>query len=992
MKKQILLFILMLMPLMASASTKINGIYYNLNSTNKVAEVTTLFGPAIDCEVCPIPSYTGELVIPKTVTYGGVTYSVTSIGYDAFSGCSGLTSVTIPNGVTSIGSSAFYGCSGLTSVTIPNSVTSIGAGAFVYCEGLTSVTIPNSVTSIGSSSFLCCYNLSTIQVEQGNIVYDSRENCNAIIKTENNELITGCKNSIIPNSVTSIGVGAFVYCEGLTSITIPNSVTSIGNEAFSGCSGLTSVTIPSSVTSIGAWAFSGCSGLTSVTIPSSVTSIGAWAFSGCSGLTSVTIPSSVTSIGESAFSGCSGLTSVTIPNSVTSIGKEAFSGCNNLEKVTFHCKEIWGWFSGNTSIKEIVIGDEVTSINYGAFSGCSGLTSVAIPNSVTNIGGNVFSSCSGLTSVTIPNSVTSIGQEAFYGCSGLSSVTIPNSVTSIGSSAFYGCFFSSNSFNNNSTLWSSNYWGATICDRETEDGLLIKDKAVVKCRTWATSATIPNSVTSIGDYAFSGCSCLTSITIPNSVTSIGSSAFSGCKNLSTVKIGNGIETIGSKAFAQCPEIKEVYCYAKEVPTISSDTFKDSYYVKFATLYVPEESVDLYKASAWSQFGNIEPLANGILFADDAVEALCLAKWDTNGDGKFGLDEAAAVTSLGSVFANNTDIISFDELQYFTGLTSIGEQAFYYCSNLTSVVIPESVKTIGNRAFYVCSGLKSLHIPASVTSIEDRAFAYCSGLETIKVDENNQYYDSRNNCNALIQTNTNTLLVGCKNSVIPESVTIIAEGAFRGCTELTSMEIPEGVTTIGASAFRGCTGLTSVTLPSTITSIGNYAFSAFDEVYNLTSVTVGMTNPVAMTSEVFPNRANSILYVPKGSRSAYKAANYWKEFKNIVELENGEPAKCETPTITIIASGKIKVECATEGATCFTNITASNAEPLTDSEINLSTPLTVYTITAYATADGYADSDVATATFRWEKTEGDMNGDGQVNISDVIQLVNIILQQ
>ena len=192
--------------------------------------------------------------------------SVTSIGISAFLKCTGLTSVTIPNSVTSIGGSAFSACSGLTSVTIPNSVTSIGNSAFYNCSGLTSVTIGNGVTSIGSSAFQNCSGLTSIIVENGNTVYDSRNDCNAIIETATNTLIAGCQNTIIPNSVTSIGNSAFAYCSGLTSVTIPNSVTSIGYEAFYGCSGLTSVTIGNGVTSIGISAFAYCSGLTSVHI------------------------------------------------------------------------------------------------------------------------------------------------------------------------------------------------------------------------------------------------------------------------------------------------------------------------------------------------------------------------------------------------------------------------------------------------------------------------------------------------------------------------------------------------------------------------------------------------------------------------------------------------------------------------------------------------------------------------------------------------------
>lgn len=202
--------------------------------------------------------YTGNVVIPESVTYNGKTYSVTSIG-----------------------GAAFYNCPTLTSVNISNSVTSIGGSVLGYCSSLTSIVI-----------------------ESGNTTYDSRDNCNAIIETSTNTLIAGCMNTTIPNSVTSIGEGAFYGCSGLTSVTIPNSVTSIGYSAFQGCSGLTSVTIPNSVTIIDSWVFYGCTGLTSVTIPNSVTEIEQQAFQDCSGLTSVTIPNSVTRIGSWAFHYC----------------------------------------------------------------------------------------------------------------------------------------------------------------------------------------------------------------------------------------------------------------------------------------------------------------------------------------------------------------------------------------------------------------------------------------------------------------------------------------------------------------------------------------------------------------------------------------------------------------------------------------------------------------------------------------------------------------
>ena len=405
---------------------KVDGIYYNINGNEAIVTSGT-------------SQYYGDVVIPAAVTYNGTTYSITAIGERAFENCHSLMSVSIPNSVNAIKNIAFWGCSGLTSIIIPNSVTTIGERAFYGCSGLTIMT-----------------------VDSGNPKYDSRNNCNAIIETSSNVLTAGCKGTVIPNTVTSIGYSAFGGCHDLTSMTIPSSVTAIRNCAFEDCSSLTNVTIPNSITSIGGYVFDNCNGLTSIVVEGGnprydsrdncnaiIETASNTLKTGCQ---STVIPNTVTAIGDYAFRGCLGLTSIDIPNSVLSIGRDAFHGCRSLKSVTF--------------------GNSLTTIDYYAFDYCRSLKSVTIPSSVTSIGIGVFNSCDSLASITvesgnpiydsrnncnaiietsnitlvvgckntvIPDSVTSISGWAFDGCSGLTSITIPKTVTYIGSSAFFDC-------------------------------------------------------------------------------------------------------------------------------------------------------------------------------------------------------------------------------------------------------------------------------------------------------------------------------------------------------------------------------------------------------------------------------------------------------------------------------------------------------------------------------------------------------------------------
>ena len=639
----------------------VGGINYNVTSGNEV-------------EVAPYNRrYSGDIVIPETVNYDGTVFSVTAIGNEAFSKCYGLTSIVIPNTVKRIGRYAFYRteiksvtignsvtnieymafreCDNLTSVTIPNSVTTIdneafescdrlvsvvfgnnvatiGTAAFNGCSALTSITIPKSVATIGGTAFGGCNALSSIAVEPGNPVFDSRDNCNAIIETSANILISGCKSTIIPNGVVEIGYAAF-HNIGITSIDIPNSVTNIGDGAFSKCSSLTSIVIPNSVTRIGASAFQDCSMLTSIVIPNSVTDFYYGVFDGCTSLTTIIvepgnplidsrdncnaiiltssnrlflgckgtiIPNSVTTIGDASFSGCTGLTTITIPNSVTSIDAGAFSGCTGLTSIT--------------------IPTSVTNIGVGAFYNCSSLTSIIIPNSVTTIENQTFQNCNSLTSVTIPNSVTSIGNYAFADCSTLNSVVIPNSVTTIGNSVFSKCI--------------------GLKDVTIGNGLTSTGQYTFSDCSGLTTVTIGNCVTSIGSSAFSRCTSLSSVTIPNSVTEIENDAFNRCESLTSLTIGSSVSKIGSNVFFGSA-LSHITSLATVPPYCTGATFND---INKSTcrLSVPEGSVDAYKAAnEWKDFYNIDGEATGIESMTKNADAKAIESiYDLNGQLQQGL--------------------------------------------------------------------------------------------------------------------------------------------------------------------------------------------------------------------------------------------------------------------------------------------------------------------------------------------------------------------
>ena len=786
--------------------------------------------------------------------------SVTTIGKNAFNGCNNLTSVTIGDSVTTIGNYAFDDCDNLTSITIPDSVTTIGDSAFEGCDNLTSVTIGDSVTTIGKNAFSSCHNLTSVTIGRsvtcigewafmnafldsdihlrGVYIYDIAAWCNIVfaseaasplvfagklylIKDDSCVLITNC---VVKNCAAD-GTMTYSQQHKYTSAVTPPTATEDGYTTYtcSTCGNIYTETIVPTAFTVTAdnramVGYKGRDGETLV-IPAVFESNGTWyrvatigifSFYNCSNLTSVTIPNSVITIDYCAFDGCTNLTNVTIPDSVTTIGSYAFARCN--------------------------------------------ITSVMIPNSVLTIYKEAFAWCPNLTSVTISNSVTSIGEWAFQYCSSLTSVTIGNSVTSIGNQAFHNCT------NLTSIIVDKNNEAYKSIDGNlySKDGMVLIAYAIGKTDT---SFVIPDSVTTIGDYAFDVCSNLTSVTIPDSVTTIGDFAFEYCSNLTSIIFEGTIEQwIAIEKLTNwnySTGTYTIYCTDGEIAKDGTITYYTHTHEYTAAVTPPTATKDGYttytcacgdsytEAIVPTEFTVTSDNRSMIGYTGEENENLVIpAIFESNGTWyrvtTIGYEAFRGCSNLTSVtIGNSVTTIGFAAFRACSKLTSvtIGDSvttisfyAFRDCANLASVAIGNSVDTIGDYAFYYCTNLTSITIPDSVTTIGDSAFSSCNSALYTEYEFGKYVGDSTNPYAVLIElTNKNM-----STYTIHPDTKIIAYGVFENCERLTNITIPDGVRGIGDSAFYGCTNLTSVTIGDSVTTIGDSAFASCE---NLTSVTI-----------------------------------------------------------------------------------------------------------------------------------------------------------
>lgn len=914
---------------------EVDGICYNLS--NGEAAVTSKTPKYSGDIVIPSTIEYNNNTYQVTSIEGGAFYecialtsvsipeSIEAIGNSAFAYCTSLTKITIPGGI--VDDYVCRGCTSLTSATIGSKVSQIGAQPFGHCN-LSNLIIEDGTTKLvfkTSDPFINTYSGGGSARQYIENVYWGR-NVSSIYSsfevfsgmTSLKTLTIGDKVTDIPSSLcygcvnlttvkfgaalTGISSNAFMFCSAISEISLPTSLQSIEGQAFYGCKGLMNVAIPQNVKSIGSYAFYECEGLTTASIQSET--IGESAFLSCIALSSLTLGTRVKEIGQGAFNGCP-ISNISIPNNVLRIAGGAFgsikeltiedgdepldcylSGMGPLEQVYLgrnvleQSYGLGGIIRSSSTLCSLTIGEKVTHIPYAAFSNCSSLTTLTLGEGVTSIGESAFEGCSSLPSITLPNSLTTIGENAFYNATSLQTIVIPNSVTDIGESAFEDCSNLSTLDIQATSLTINSDWfiGCDNIATVSIAGGTIGEYAF-RDKKKLTSLTLGEGVTSIGRYAFYGCSNLPSVTLPNSLTTIGESAFSNASSLQNIVIPNSVTEIGDYAFLNCSNLSTLDIQTTFL-TVNSDWFSGC--DNIATVSIAGGTI------GESAFENRKKLTSLTL-----------------GEG---------VTSIGRYAFGGCS--SLPSITLPNSLTTIGESAFCNTTSLQTISIPNSVTAIGSSAFYNSGALNAIHItdmaawcgiafgenwngyssdegfnlylndekvtslliPNEATKVNPLAFYNCKDIEHIVVEEGNEAYDSRNECNAIVETESNTLLKGCKNSFVPSDVTAIADYAFLNSDGLTSVTLGSGMQQIGQEAFYGC---------------------------KLRNVLVKSTTPPVASGSSFSAQTfyHTTLYIPAGSWDDYAYDDSWYKFINIRETATTEAQLTMTQAYTLMDANK-----------------------------------------------------------------------------------------
>ena len=677
----------------------------------------------------------------------------------------------IPSTVQGIADHAFMNLYKIKEITIPDNVRNIGFRAFFHCNNLERISIGAGVSKIPTAAFQnSTASLTEITVSTANREYDSRNNCNALIETATGVLLLGSANTVVPDGVTAIANEAFRNNEKLRSLKLPQSVKSIGDYAFEGCRNLEEINLEN-VTTKGNSAFNGCA-FNTYRYTDRINGYFLFQLIGKEAMlynvdpdnvpSQITIPESftfeekeytVTELNEEVFEGCTGIESVTVPGSVRIIGASAFYGCTNLKNVTLE--------------------NGLKSIQDDAFALCSSLESIQLPSTLEYIGRTAFTR-SGLKSLDIPESVTDIGRNITLACSNLSSITVNP---------------------NNRTYDSRNKCNAII---RTSDDILLEGC----CKT-----IIPQGIKAIAPYAFAGATGLKKIVIPSSVRYIFAGAFSFC-SLQKIDIPASVTILQDNPFFGCANIKSIKVH-KDNPAFCSPSGSNAIVSKgnVRTTQDDAELTALVKEFKLGRYIYYEP---GFLIT--------------------GCSKTAIPSSV----------------------SVIGEYSFAYCNGLEKLVIPQGVTNVRTNAFMHCPDLKEVFIPASVTEFFNSY--YCPKLERITVAKANPTYDSREDCNAIIETEKDNLILGCKNTVIPSSVKYIDSYAFAHVHGLKSVVIPGSVERLGYQAFRDCADLESVFISSSVRYLSSSYWDQDREESNiipqqpfyycpkLTTITVDSDNP------------------------------------------------------------------------------------------------------------------------------------------------------